>query len=85
MQNAYRIACVAAAAALVACGSAPADFEGADNTDPVVEEGACEKLERCCVGLPESDRGQCLGGARAGGDAECTTALAQLRGSGACR
>jgi hypothetical protein len=85
MKSFVYLAGAVAAAALMACGGAPADFEGASNTDPVVEDRACEKLAACCAGLPEQQQGMCLGGARSAEASECTVELNQLRGSGTCR
>lgn len=86
MKSVYRIAgAMLAASSLLACGGAPADLEGADNTEPVVEDRACEKLAACCMSLPEGQAGMCEGGARSAEPAKCTAELNQLRGTGSCR
>lgn len=84
----YYLSCAIAAIGLLgvmACGGTAADYEGASNTDPVVEEGACKKLADCCYSLSEQDQGVCLGGVRSSEASKCTADLGQLRASGSCQ
>lgn len=85
MKYVFAIASVAVTASLMACGGKPDNYEGASNTDPVIEDGACQKLASCCAGLPEADQSMCLGSARGGEASECTRDLEQMRSAGTCQ
>lgn len=80
---AQRLFGLLAAATLIACGSAPADFEGADNTTPEYEASACETLQTCCQTLnSDQDQTFCTSSTEV---RECSQQLNALRSNGRCR
>lgn len=66
-----------------ACGGAPDDYEGADNTDPRASvANACSRLANCCLALEEEQRGGCLATSNSADERACSTSL---QGVGFCQ
>lgn len=79
----YRLFGAALFASAAACGGAPDDYEGADNTDPpATVANACSRLANCCLALDEDQRGGCLATANSADERECSSSL---QGVGFCQ